>query len=427
MTIDHIPVANVDSDPQRRALLAGLGGLAAGALLVGARTAKAGPLTPPPGAVAPTGRTTEEIFNQIGSSSAGVVADARRGWTPISASTTPGIAGVSRFRIAQPGCYYLTSNIDPGTEPAAIRIDSDNVTLDLNGFAVNASGSSRIGIATANFSHNSIRICNGFLNLSTTATGIFAISDHLLIEDVAIIAESGAVGVTLSGVYGVVFRRCRFWARASNPGAAITALTGARSVTYEDVTLSGDGTWAAGLAGASFSVARRCTLGRVAGSAISFGESSLVETCSAIGCGIVVGPRSAVVDCHVDIGPGIGIDGGSQCQVERCRSTGNATGGIRVGSFSLVRACFVDLHQATAGQFGIKAIGDDVQVIENAIGRCNIGIDFQNVSGCVALRNTLRRCPNTIAVSAGGNWYPFVDFSSLNTATNPFANLFTNA
>ncbi len=54
--------------------------------------------------------------------------------TAIPASPTVSIAG-PHFTISQPGSYYLTGNVQDASGNG-INIDSSNVTLDLNGFAL---------------------------------------------------------------------------------------------------------------------------------------------------------------------------------------------------------------------------------------------------------------------------------------------------
>jgi hypothetical protein len=423
------PPGGHTGEADRRALLAGAAGLAAGALLIGARSAHAGPLNPPPGPITPTGKTTQEVFDAVAGAQTALSADARRGWVPLSAATTPGIPGLVVFRITQPGAYYLTQPLDAGTSGAAIAIEIDDVTLDLNGFTISADGTARSAINAANFGDRARIIRNGTIRVSNGAVGITVGSDNMLIEAVRLIALSGANGVRINGAYGVTIRRCDFWAAGDSTtpaGTAVASGTGPRSVTLDHLTVGGEGAWAAGLIAAGVSsAARRCVVSGVNGTAISLGDSSSVEGCTAVGGSIIVGNSSTVIDSSVDRGTGFGIDAGTQSLIERCRAVGNTGGGIRISENSVVRGCVVDFHQAT-GLSGIRSSGNNTQVLDNAINRCNIGINFQAVSGCVAFRNTCRLCPTGVAVSFGGNWYPFVDFSNVNTATNPFANLFTN-
>jgi len=119
---DHTP----DILNPRRAMLAGLGGLAAGAFL--ASTANAGPLTPPPGPIAPTPGPEPRI--------------------PINSTNTPGNVSPNLFRITAPGSYYLTGNIVGQAGRNGISIESSGVTLDLMGFNMQGVPGSLDGIRT---------------------------------------------------------------------------------------------------------------------------------------------------------------------------------------------------------------------------------------------------------------------------------------
>jgi len=101
-----------------------------------------GPLTPP-GAPAPTMKTLDQI-------------EAR---TPIAASPAVPVAG-PHLIITTPGSYYLTGNITVASGDA-IRILSDDVTVNLNGFKISSTltgTSSGSGIALpGNFSRLTVR------------------------------------------------------------------------------------------------------------------------------------------------------------------------------------------------------------------------------------------------------------------------------
>ena len=101
----------------RRAMLAGIGGLAAGAFLTG--RSHAGPLDPPPGPIDSTGKTLTEVEPRIA----------------INQTNTPGDAeGV--FVISQPGSYYFTSDVTGVSGRSGIVIRTSNVAIDLNGFSL---------------------------------------------------------------------------------------------------------------------------------------------------------------------------------------------------------------------------------------------------------------------------------------------------
>ena len=108
-----------------------------------------GSLTPP-GAPAPTMKSLDQI-------------EAR---TIVNAATTPGDA-TNLFIISQPGSYYLTANVVPfhflgGIAKNGIGIMANNVTLDLNGFALQGS-LGNIGIYIPNAQTN-LTVRNGTIS-----------------------------------------------------------------------------------------------------------------------------------------------------------------------------------------------------------------------------------------------------------------------
>jgi hypothetical protein len=79
----------------------------------------AGPLDPPGGPVAGTMKPLDQVEPRIA----------------INAVNTPGDAD-SLFRIAEPGSYYLTGNVDGAPGKIGIEIAASGVTLDLGGFCL---------------------------------------------------------------------------------------------------------------------------------------------------------------------------------------------------------------------------------------------------------------------------------------------------
>lgn len=93
------------------ALFVGIG-FPSGALAQGA-------LTPPGGPPAAGGRTLLQIKPHI----------------PLQGGTVPA-GGGALFNITQPGSYYLTADIVVPPGQTGVRIASDGVVLDLNGFRI---------------------------------------------------------------------------------------------------------------------------------------------------------------------------------------------------------------------------------------------------------------------------------------------------
>ncbi|GAG42986.1 unnamed protein product, partial [marine sediment metagenome] len=87
-------------------------------LLIVPTVSQAGDLNPP-GPPAPTMKTLDEVEPRI----------------PIGPETTPGDAN-SLYVITERGSYYLTGNITGVGGKNGIEINSNDVTLDLKGFAL---------------------------------------------------------------------------------------------------------------------------------------------------------------------------------------------------------------------------------------------------------------------------------------------------
>jgi hypothetical protein len=81
--------------------------------------------------------------------------------TPVDAVHTPGNSS-AKFVITTPGSYYFTTNIVGGSTTDGIDINTNNVTLDLNGFSLLGSGSF-YGITTSTNSAN-VTVCNGTIS-----------------------------------------------------------------------------------------------------------------------------------------------------------------------------------------------------------------------------------------------------------------------
>lgn len=126
----------------------------------------AGDLMPPPGAVMPTNRT------QLNA----------------QAITLP-------FTISSAGGYVLTSNFLGSSGNDGIVIDADNVTLDLNGFALGGGGAAGDGIVVSG-THRNIKIHNGSID-GWGGAGIKAIASvNSRFEDLRI-SNNGGAGISL--------------------------------------------------------------------------------------------------------------------------------------------------------------------------------------------------------------------------------------
>ncbi|HZW05769.1 MAG TPA: hypothetical protein VFF65_01495 [Phycisphaerales bacterium] len=179
---------------ERRTLLgaAGIGALAAMSKAGGG--GGGGPLNPPPGAIEPTGRTLDEVYNRIPVPPAVGAYDGR---IPI-----PG--GVAPVTISAPGSYVLTGPLTVSTPGPALRITTGNVSLDLNGQTV-TNNSDNLGVYLTEFVRN-VTVRNG--QISGCAYGAY-VSDFclsVLLEDLMSFSPKRS-GMFISGK-SVRMRRC---------------------------------------------------------------------------------------------------------------------------------------------------------------------------------------------------------------------------
>lgn len=289
---DHTNTTPETINP-RRAMLAGLGGLAAGALLAG--KAHAGPLTPPAGPISSTPGPEPRI--------------------PVNAQNTPGNS-TSTFRIIQPGSYYLEGNITGESGKIGIAILANDVTLDLNGFSLLGVPGSSHGIhvfnnprritirngMTTGWGQDGIRLLNGFVPYCTvedivsannSGAGIVTSSNSILNR--CTVSENGSTGISAS-------LNCRIIDSyaASNSGNGIVASQGSsieRCVSH--------GNTVHGIEVSFWSIVRHCHCREngtgnsgTDGAGIrvtSFGNTIIENSCTQNGRGIMVTSSSSLI------------------------------------------------------------------------------------------------------------------------------------
>ena len=362
---DHLSSQPTD----RRAMIAGIGGLAAGALLAG--KAAAGPLTPPPGPIASTPGPEPRIA--------------------VNSTNTPG-DGSHLFRIRQPGSYYLETNVvgQPGIN--AIAIGANNVTLDLNGFSILGVPGSRSAIRVISSSSH-ITIRNGTIRF-WPENGIEVVSPetsvNALVESL-IIAEIGLVGVMApdrATIRNCVVERCG--------SDAIRALSDAN---ISDCVLFGN--IGRGIVAQNCAIISRCSVRDNTGSGIVVGVGSIVSECSLRACGSVA------------------IAAQAGCRISDNVLQENASG-ITADSFNLITGNIVSRQFAAAGSFGIRTTATGNRVESNSVLIHTPGIHLQARDNFL-IRNSVASSQAYLIVpfNAAG---PIITPATLATNSNPHAN-----
>ncbi len=379
------------SDLDRRMLLGAAGLMGVAAL---SRVTQGGPLSPPAGPVASTGKTLTEVEPR----------------TLVSAVNTPG-NGSSVFIISQPGSYYLGADLLVPSGKSGITINASNVTVDLNGFHVlgpaAGGGGSLAGIAVGTIFLSTITVRNGVVRqVGNAAVGLGGVT-YARIEDVtasdngfgvsvgdsSIVTRVIAVSTSAAGFAAIrtgtqcIVTHC---IAASNGGTGISVDEG--SVVVESMA-SGNGQ--GGIGGAGYVNIKNCTARSNSSFGIGTVNNCVVESCVAAnntGRGIETAFSSTIVNCtsRANTLGGIlatdssvidsctssfnsnpnstadGINFGKGCTVKDCTSNSNAGNGIAMlngaapGNAAHIRGC----NAAENNLAGILA-GSDSFITDN--------------------------------------------------------------
>ncbi|MBS0196885.1 MAG: right-handed parallel beta-helix repeat-containing protein [Planctomycetes bacterium] len=333
----------------------------------------AGPLDPPPGAIAPTMKTLSEIEPRIA----------------INAINTPGdgswTATPSMFKISSPGSYYLTANIVTEAGKSAIEIASGDVTLDLNGFSIDGAGSVFPAIRSTVAARN-VTIRNGTVRGSG--------DDGIDLNDDGQITGSLIEGINAS----------------QNLQAGIR--TGYNAVV-RNCTASGNG--GNGIRLSANGVAESCTAILNTLSGFSTGIAATVVNCSARengGSGIAAGGTTTVRDCSVYSNTTNGIAIGTGGTVSGCTIGSNVGGGISALSGCVIIGNTLRSNGTAGTDANILCTGPDTRIESNNCSQGYRGIRV-STSGCVIIRNTVTAATFLNWDIAANNIYgPIIDRTS---------------
>ncbi len=240
----------------------------------------AGPLAPPIGPVAPTGRTVLEIEPRI----------------PIGPETTP-FSRDAVHRISSPGNYYLTGDVQGISGKSGIEILASGVTLDLNGFTLRGMPGSEHGIVAAG-AMSELRIMNG------RATGWGMVGFNLIGANGAMIhqleaIENGGNGLIIG--HSAIVSQCIVF---ENGGIGITAQDGSQLIQCQSI-----GNGEAGFSVEKENTFTECVARLNDGIGIETDNSCIVQSCLVVengNDGISIS-RASVVRSNSVFNNGIGL------------------------------------------------------------------------------------------------------------------------
>lgn len=370
-------------EPNRRLLL-GSAGLAGIAALSAA--GRAGPLTPPAGAVTGTSKPLNEVEPR----------------TAVNSTNTPGDA-TSLYRISQPGSYYLVGNVAGVSGKHGIVIAASGVTLDLSGFDLGgpAGVGGFSGVATSVAGLWGITVRNGSvhdwsgdgIDLKTNAAtcclleNIHARSnagDGMACSNDAAIHNCTA---RLNGGFGINAQSgCSVSGCVAAFNSGLAGITVTNSSTVHGCTAQSNAS--AGITANSGSVISGCTAGSNSGAGFSCGFGVLVEGSYAFGnsSGLITNPGTNVRGCCFRLNTTVGVSLGSRCGVHDC--------------------LFEDNGGTTAGNAGISA-GFDCVIAGNTVVRGPVGIKVTG-TGCLIIGNRCSADTSNWSIAAGNSLGPIV-------------------
>lgn len=291
-----------------------------------------GDLTPP-GAPAPTMKTLDQIEPRV----------------PIT--NIP-------YTISSPGSYYLTGNLTGLAGADGITISADNVTLDLNGFALVGQPGSLSGV-TATGTRLGICVRNGSAREWGIA-GIFMLNS-INSQVMNIRASTNALG-------GIYMGRGSRIVNCTASGSAYGGIYIGDGSSAEGCVASGNGV---GFAGENGCTIRGCSASENFSDGISVWGKSVISECQAFKSltnGIIGGHGSVITKCAAAENGGDGIRVIRNCQVRDndCLENGNF-GGSGAGIHATESGNRIEGNHSAGADRGLDIDGTDNYVADNTV------------------------------------------------------------
>ncbi len=382
--------------------------IAAAALIVAAGTLIAGPLDPPAGPIASTGKTLTEVEPRIA----------------INATNTPGNTSTV-FRITQPGSYYLTGNLVGVANKHGIDIASSGVTIDLNGFEVLGNGAASgafDGIRTA-VSTKNVTVRNGHVRnwgddgvelanivnsagarveqVQSTGNGgsgiVCSTSNGQVLQCTA--SENGATGISAARLIS----QC---SAVDNTGIGLSVGQGGSILDSTAFTNGDDGIHV----GFGCTIAN-CTSDNNTGDGIEASNGSTITACSFIangGSGINIFTSITVRNCTSVSNTLYGIDADTSCHIEGCTANSNQLDGIRIGSRGVARNNIANSNGPAEIGAGIHCSGSDTRIDGNTCNNNDFGITADG-TGNIIISNTCANNVQAFVIVADNFYGPIID------------------
>lgn len=345
-------------------------------------------------------------------------------------------SGCCPITISAPGSYYLKGDaVLPSAQPEAVLITSSDVTLDLNGFVIDAQNFGDGIVASGSLTRITIR--NGSVSHALSHAINLGGAVQSVLQDLNV--QQNQAGVAVTAGEAVTVRDVTVWATVGS-GFSLGPVADVQGCTVDGFGNTNAGTiglqvgvhsrvdhcsvayFNTGISAGAISRVSDCVVRFEYLAGIAVGDTSTIERCTASDVSqiaINVGVASRVSDCDVRNGL-VGVQAAVGSTVEGC-TVGSISGtGIEVTGNGVVQGNHVDTVTGV-GSCGIFADGsayptnrvDSNYVINSYKGICVSG-------GSTVSRNALRN--NTFNIQAV-NANDVGPVGTAASATSPWANI----
>jgi parallel beta-helix repeat protein len=316
------------------------------------------------------------------------------------------------FVISTPGSYYLTGNLTGIAASPGISVEADNVTIDLNGFALIGVAGSLAGIHVPN-PQSALAVRNGIIRdwdedglqgrnasgcliESVQALGNGTVIAHggLLVGDTSVvracIATQNGVGMGAdadSVVQACIAENNASGGIAADEGSTISASTARGNGgigIYSGGSVTGCSAVHSGSDGIACGTVIGCTASDNGRDGISISSSGLATDCVAYS-----NDRDGIV----------GIDGST---IRSCTSTFNTGDGIEVRNDCRVEGNTCDSNAVGGDGAGVHVTGADTRVDGNTVTDNPRGIDV-DAAGNLVVRNSASGNTTDYDIAAGND------------------------
>ena len=349
--------------------------------------------------------------------------------TIVNANNTPG-DGTNTFIIRTPGSYYLTGNITGASGKHGISVQADDVTLDLNGFALVSGGGGAFQGVDVPAVQKNLCIRNGTIRGWTNGGVRTDLATNTLAEKLRLSDNVGATGLMLGNgsakdcvatgnATGFVLGNGAEIKDCAATANIIGFSTGDRAMITGCIASINSGV---GFNCTSYVTLIDCTSSRNSDSGIVVQASCNIVRCSAsrnLGNGIAGGPGCEVADCVVGNNGVNGIEVDNGGTVRNCTVQTSYNYGIAVNSSSQVigNTCGQNSQGSPSGG-GIIVFGNGNRIEANSC-TSSVGFGIQVYPGAnnLIIRNSAHANGNNFAFSAGNRYGTVVDLTANNPAT----------